>query len=82
MAVEKLKPFPQEPVPHRETPQCVAHVQVLGEHERSWRLGKGQTEPFQCSRPSVVKLGDQYLCRLHGGHKALDMLLSGQLKEV
>lgn len=73
---EQLKPFPGGPLPKPEpTPKCAAFVQYT-DHQRKWRLNKGEAEPFTCARPSVVKIGDQYLCRLHGGHKALEMILA------
>ena len=82
MAIEKLRPFPIDPPAVPPTPLCQALVQVIGDHPRQWRLNQGQKEPFTCSRPSVVKIGENYYCRLHGGHVALDMFITGKLKEV
>jgi hypothetical protein len=79
MTVEKLRRFPAEPQVTPTTPRCEAVIAVATEHERNWRINRyGESEqPFQCTRPSVVKIQGQYYCRLHGGHKALDLVLSG-----
>lgn len=83
MTIEKLKRFPQDAEPPKTTPRCEANVSVATEHERQWRLGRyGESnKPFQCSRASVVRLGGKHYCRLHGGHVALDMAISGELVE-
>lgn len=79
--VEQLKPFPPH-IPSTVTPRCSMELTTASNHERQWRIHRGQQEPFICSRPSVVKIGEKHYCRLHGGHVALDMLLAGKLKET
>ena len=85
MTIEKIKRFPQDPVPQPKTPRCEADVSDFSEHERRWREKRypasAETRPFQCSRDSVVRIQGKHYCRLHGGHKALDMVLSGELVE-
>lgn len=77
--IKQLKPFPGEYVPPPKTPTCQAHVQPSDQYDRNWRLRKGQKEPFTCHRDSVVELGGFHYCRLHGGHRVLDMYLKGSL---
>lgn len=85
MTIEKLKRFPQEPQPQPETPRCDANVSVITEHEKRWRAQRydqAVDQPFRCSRSSVVKIRGKCYCRLHGGHVALDMVISGDLIEA
>lgn len=87
MTIEQLKKFPAQPEQQPITPRCEATVSVSTEHERNWRVKRGYAaadaeHPFQCARTSVVKLAGKHYCRLHGGHKALDMAIKGELIEA
>lgn len=79
--IKQLKRFPEEPVYRPPaTPVCCAELPPQTKHERDWRLRRGQKEPFICQRLSVVEIDGGTYCRLHGGHKVLDMYLKGRLK--
>lgn len=83
--IDQLKKFPGKPEPQPITPRCQATVTDIHDRAREWRERRGYglnaEHPFQCARASVVKLAGKYYCRLHGGHKALDMALNGELVE-
>lgn len=83
MTIKQLKPFPPIAPAVPVTPRCEADVSVTTEHERQWRARRygESTAPFQCVRPSSVEISGRHYCRLHGGHKALDMLIAGELVE-
>jgi hypothetical protein len=83
MAIEKLKKFPAEPEPRPRTPRCESNVSESSTFEEEWRVNRyGPSDrPFQCTRESVVKINGKHYCRLHGGFKALDMYIKGQLVE-
>jgi hypothetical protein len=84
--IEQLKKFPAEPDPQPVTPRCQAVVTDVHDRAREWRAKRGYSQnaehPFQCARTSVVKLAGKHYCRLHGGHKALDMAIKGELIEA
>lgn len=86
MSIEQLKAVPLKQPPQPKTPRCEADVNSLTEFNKNWREGryeKGSTgSVFQCSRPSIVKIGGKCYCRLHGGHLALDMFIAGKLVEA
>lgn len=78
--IKQLKRFPEEPAYRPPvTPVCCAELPPPTIHERDWRLRRGQTEPFKCQRASVVEIDGGTYCRLHGGHKVLDLYLKGRL---
>ena len=78
--IKQLKRFPEEPAYRPPaTPICSAILPPATIHERNWRLRKGQVEPFKCHRASVVEIDGETFCRLHGGHRVLDMYLKGKL---
>lgn len=80
----KLKPFPADPLPPSpRTPRCEANVSKWSTHEEEWRTQRyGKSDrPLQCSRESVVEIEGKHYCRIHGGYRALDMLLEGKLVE-
>lgn len=83
MTIERLKRFPHEPLQQPVTPRCQADVNRYSTHEEEWRRNRygASEQPFQCIRPSVVRIQGKHYCRLHGGFKALDMVLSGELVE-
>lgn len=79
--IKQLKRFPEEPAYRPPvTPECCALLPPVTLHEKKWREGRGETEPFKCHRASVVEIEGATYCRLHGGHKVLDMYLKGRLK--
>lgn len=79
MTIRQLKKFPGPPE-QRLTPPCCAEVQTTP-YQTQWRIGRGEKEPFTCSRPSVVEIDGRSYCRLHGGHVTLDMFLDGRLAQ-
>lgn len=81
MTIKQLKPIPGDPVEFKSTPRCEAETSVQNEHNRAWRERRYQTDKsvWQCSLPSVVKIGKKHYCRRHGGHVVLDMYLKGEL---
>ena len=78
-----LKPLPSQPPPKkREFPRCEADTTWQGSYAEKWReerYGENKIKPFQCSRPSVVKIKGKNYCRLHAGHTLLDLLVEGKL---
>lgn len=80
--IKQLKSFPHAPVSLPATPRCESDVTVQNEHERNWRARRYPGERvFQCIRPSVVEIQGRNYCRLHGGHRVLQMYIDGQLVE-
>jgi len=85
MTVKKLRPFPSDTPPPPSVPRvrCVASVSRTDDFERRWREDRyAGEEPFRCSREGVVEIDDKAYCRLHAGHRVLDMYIRGELKRV
>lgn len=84
MTVRQLKAFPNKPpAPAPEPgPRCEDTVNTYSDHDLAWRKNRyGEAEPLRCTRQAVVEIGGVKLCRLHGGHKVLDMYIAGELVE-
>lgn len=83
--IKQLKPFPADPPPPRAPlPLCQATAQAVGYHAQEWRKQRyaDRPDPMKCSRESVVEIEGCHYCRLHGGHKVLDMYLKGRLAPI
>lgn len=84
MTIQQLKRIPGQPETFVRTPRCEAIVSKASTFEQEWREGRygPSPQPFQCVRPSVVRIDEKCYCRAHAGYLVLDMWIKGKLVEA
>ena len=79
MKIRQLKLFPQEPKKPIVKARCQEEIHVYSEHERQWRVQRYPQDPMRCTRDAAIEIDDKMYCRLHGGHRLVDLALAGKL---
>lgn len=80
-----LKPLIVKPEPV-STPQCCVEV-TPPTHAPHWRrdrykITRPSFNPDRCQRESLLEYEGKNYCKIHAGQLALEMWLSGKLKEA
>lgn len=79
MRVKQLKLFPREPIAPVTRVRCEEEIRVYSEHERQWRVRKYDSDPMRCTRDAAIEIDGKNYCRMHGGHRLIDLALAGKI---